>query len=262
MDWGLKGEEPPISARNLIDLGNIRIDDAEMFVGDKRASIVPETIVSDMKFEWLAPSKIRAVTRGGVTDFTAYLPDDATKEIAVLKSYDLDKAKIESSLSYDWSADLGDAVVKADYLSKQLSDFDFNLLLGGLQLEKIAKAEAAGEKDPVVKLGKLKSMSVKIVDHNMLDALFELAALQNGSTAKEIREAAPSFLKIMKLQLSGDNPKTADFIDAIADFIEDGGALEIKAAPKSPVPLSSLAGLKKPDDAAIALGLTVTRTNK
>ncbi|MEZ5922325.1 MAG: hypothetical protein R3C60_13380 [Parvularculaceae bacterium] len=261
LGWGLKGETPPITVRNLVNLGDLRIGNAQSFIGEKRASTAPEIIVSDMDFEWLAPSKVRAAARGVSYDYTAYLPDDAKDEIAVMKAHGLDKAKADSTFSYDWSADRGDAALKSVFTSKALGDFNLDLALAGLELEKISAAEESGRKNAAAELAKIKSFSLLLADHGLLDTIFELAAVENGAKAEDLREAAPSFLKIMKLQIQGDNPRTAGFLDAVADFIEKGGALEIKAAPKSPVALGSLAEMRKPDDAATALSLSVEQKN-
>ena len=109
MEYGLKGEKPPVSATNLIDLGTAHIADAQTFYGGKRVSVAPETDISAMEFTWLLPSKIRAVSRAASFDLTGYVPDEEKDAIAVLKSRGLDRVKADSSLAYDWSAEQGEA---------------------------------------------------------------------------------------------------------------------------------------------------------
>lgn len=261
MKYGLKGEKPPLNNRNLINLGAIHMADAETFIGDKRLSIVPETDISAMEFTWLAPSKIRAVTRGGQFDFTAYVPDTEKEAIEALKSRKLDKVKGDSDFAFDWNADKGWAVLSTGFDSAGFADFDLDVSLDGLELAKIEAGRAAGAAQPVADLARLKSFSLVIKDEQLLDAFYALSALQTGGTAKDMRSATPAMMRFGKLELERDNPRIAGFVDAVAEFLEDGGTLEIRAAPETPVPLEALAAAAAggPDAMAAAINLAVTR---
>lgn len=262
MGYGLKGEKPPISARNLINLGTMRMTDAETFVGEKRVSIVPDTTVSAMEFAWLAPSKIRAVSRGGLYDFTGYVPDTEKEAIAVLKARKLDKVKGDSDFAYDWNPDRGGAVASAGFDSVGFADFDFDVALEGLELKKIEAAREAGAPQPAADLAKLKLLSITIADEEMLDAFYELSALQTGGTAKDVRAATPAMMRLSKIELQRESPRLASYVEAVAEFLEDGGTLEIRAEPETPVPLSAIvaAGRGGPDAISASINLTVTRT--
>ncbi|MFZ5617420.1 MAG: hypothetical protein ACOZAA_08900, partial [Pseudomonadota bacterium] len=261
MAYGLKGEWPPVSARNLINLGTLRITDAETFIGNKRFSLVPETTISAMEFAWLAPSKLRAVTRGGVYDFTAYVDDAEREAIAELESRKLDRVRGDSDFAYDWNADKGGAVLSAGFDSTGLADVDLDLSLKGLELKKIEAARAAGAAQPVADLALLESFSLTIADEQLLDAFYALSALESGGSAKDIRAATPAMMRLGKIELEEDAPRLAGYVDAAAEFLEDGGTLEIRAEPETPVPLktigASVAG--GPDAIADAIDLTVTR---
>lgn len=261
LHYGLLGEKPPITARDLINLGTARLIDAETFVGDKRLSVVPQTDISAMEFSFLAPSKIRAVTRGGIYDFTAYVPDDEKQAIGVLKARKLDAVKGDSDFAYDWNPDKGAAVASAGFDSAGFADFDFDLALEGLELKKIEAARAGGAPRPAADMARLKSFSVVIADEEMLGAFYELSALQTGGTAKDVRAATPAMMRLGKLELERDNPRLASYVDAIADFLEDGGTLDIRAAPETPVPMSAIGVAEQggPDAMAAAVNLTVTR---
>jgi hypothetical protein len=261
MAFGLRGETPPLAARDLIDLGTARLIDTETFIGEKRLSLVPTTEISAIEFDWLAPSKVRAVTRGGVYDFTAYVADDETMALAALKSRKLDKVKADSDFAYDWSADKGGAALSAGFNSVGFADLNFDLTLDGLELAKIEAARSAGSARPVMELGRLKSFSMVIADEDMLDAFFALSAIEAGQTEKEVRAAAPTLMRLAKVEMERKNPRIASYIDALATFVEDGGTLEIKASPATPVPLSALAAAAPagPDAMATAINLTVER---
>ncbi len=259
--YGLKGARPPITARNLINLGTARLVDAETFIGDKRLSIVPDTTISAIEFTWLAPSKIRAVTRGGLYDFTAYVPDTEKEAIGVLKARGLDRVKGDSDLAFDWNADKGDAALSTGFDSAGFADVDFDVALAGLELKKIEAGRAAGAPQPALDLARLKSLSMVIADEEMLDAFYELSALETGGSAKDVRAAAPAMMRIGQMELARESPRLAGYVEAIADFLEDGGTLEIRAAPQAPVPLSAISAAAPagPDAIADAINLTVTR---
>ena len=261
MQYGLKGERPPISARDLIDLGTARLVDTETFFGDKRVSIVPQTDISAMEFDWFAPSKIRAVTRGGLYDFTGYVPDTEEKAIAELKSRKLDRVKADSDLAFDWSAETGAAVFSTGFDSSGLADLDIDVALDGLELKRIEAARLAGARNAASELARLKRFSFVIADEQMLDAFYALSALQTGGEAKDVRAATPALMRLTQLELKRSNPRVASYIDALADFLEDGGTLEVKAEPETPVPLEALgaAAAGGPDAMAAAVNLTVTR---
>lgn len=262
MAYGLKNEEPPVSARNLIDLGTIRLLKTETFIGENRLSSIPETDISAMKFAWLAPSKIRAVTRGGEYDFTAYIPETEKDALAALKSYKLDKVKADSDLAYDWDPDRGGAVFSTGFDSAGFADIGIDFALEGLELKKVAAAHDAGAANPVEELARLKSFTAIVSDETMLDAFYALSALETGGEAKDMRAATPAMMRLAKLELKQKSPKLASYIDAVATFLEDGGTLEVKASPETPVPLSAIGASAAggPDAMAEAINLTVTRS--
>ena len=264
MAYGLTGERPPITARDLIDLGTAKITDAETFIGDKRLSIVPLTEISAMEFTWLAPSKVRAVSRGGLFDLTAYVPDKEEAAIRELKARKLDKVKGDSDFAFDWNADKGAAVLSTGFDSTGLADFDLDIALDGLELKKIDTGRAAGARQPAVDLARLKSFSMVLADEQLLDAFFALSATQSKQSAAELRAAAPTLMRLGKLEVERESPRLAGFIDAVADFNEKGGTLEIKASPETPVPLTAISAAAPggPDAMAAAINLTVVRKPK
>lgn len=261
LDFGLRGEQPPITARNLMDLGTAKLTDVETYVGEKRFSLTPEVDIPALEFAWLAPSKVRAVTRGGVYDFTALVPDKEREAISLLKTRRLDRVRGDSDFAYDWNPDRGGAVLSAGYDSAGFADFDLDLALEGLELKGLEAARAGGAANPAAETARLGRFSLIISDETMLDAFFELSALETGGTAKDVRSAAPAVMRLTRLELQRKNPRTAGFIDAVAAFLEDGGTLEIRAEPETPAPLSVIGdnAARGPDAVAAAINLTVTQ---
>ncbi len=255
LPYGLKDELPPFDAKNLIDLGSATVINAETFVAGKRASIAPKTIVSAMEFTWLAPSKIRAVSNDAQYDYTAYLSDDesAAEALAILQKYGLDSIKGDSEMSYDWSADDGDAVFSTVYKSPVFADFTMDVALEGLSLEAIEASAGAGA-NPVADLAALTKAEIVLDDHTMLDAIFDLAALGGKS---DLRTTTPVTMRFLGLQFAAINPRVPGYIESFAGFIESGGKLTIKAEPEDPIRLNTLS-TQEPPTLPDVLNLTVT----
>jgi len=261
LEYGVKGEKPPMSATNLINLGTIKATNAETYIGDKLLSSVAEADIPVMEFTWLIPSKIRAVTKGGKYDFTAYTPASEEQAIAVLKKHGLDNVDASSSVAWDWDPKKGAADLVTDFKSAGFADFDLSFSLGGLELEKINAAMEAGDEDAVAKFGTFKNFSVTLKDEKLLDTIFDFAALQMGAgTGEDLRTSAPAMVRLSGAQFAQMNPRFSGYIDAVAEFLASGGTLTIEAAPEKPVPLSAIdaAGKAGPQTLPDIVNLNVT----
>ena len=120
----------------------------------------------------------------------------------------------------------------------------------------------AGDEDGVAKLAKFKNFNLKLDDEKLLDVAFAVAALQMNSSAKDLREAAPGMLRLTGMQAAQMNPRISDYVDAVANFISDGGALSINAEPEDAVTFETLAatGQTAPQTLPDVLNLTVTHS--
>lgn len=116
MAYGVKKERPPMSARDLINLGSIRAANAVTYINGRKAMSADEVSVPVMDFVWLAPSKIRSETKGLVYDFTAYANPRETKMLDVLKTHGLDSVKASADFAWDWNPDKGGATLKSAFL--------------------------------------------------------------------------------------------------------------------------------------------------
>jgi hypothetical protein len=264
MSYALKDEKPPLTAKNLINLGSLRAEAIETSISGKRAQSIGEVSFPAMEFTWLIPSKVRGSSKNEVHDFSAYLPASEAEAIAILKKHGLNNVKSSSDAAIDWDSEKGGAGLKSNFDSTGLADTTLSVELAGLELEKINAAMAAGEKDAVLTQGQFKGFGLKIADEKLLDALFELSALQSGQTAADMRAQAPAMVRLMGVQLTQTNPKYGPIVDAIANFLADGGTLEISAKPPAPVPFTTImaAGQSGPDTLPELLGLTATHTKK
>lgn len=262
MQYALRGEEPPVAAKNLISLGEAKALNSETYIGDRRAARAAETTFSATEFSWLAPTKIRSQMRGGEYDFTAYAADNEAAA-NVLRAHGLDKVKATSDLAWDWDAAKGDAAFSMSFDTDGLADLSTRIDLAGLDLAEIRAATEAGDENAAMRLGKLKGLKITLSDEKLLDAMFDLSALDMTESGAELRRQAPMMVRLTGAALIAVNPRMADYVDAVAQFLASGGTLEIAASPREPVPFEALAATAEtsPEAAPDLLNLTVTRTD-
>ena len=264
MSYGLKGEKPPLTATDLISLGGLKVLNSESHVGGRRAARVAETSIDPVEFNWLIPSKVRSQTKGAEYDLTAYMAPEEEDAIAVLQGHGLDKVKGGGDLNWDWSAAQGDAAFSTAFETNSLADFSMSLDLAGMVLEEINDAIEAGEQNAVMKAGSFKRFNMKLVDKKLLDAMFDIAALEQQGTGAELRQSMPQMVRLSGASLAALNPRMMDYVNAVADFLAEGGTLEISAEPSAPVPLEAVAAASEtgPQNVPDLLNLTVTHTEK
>ncbi len=238
--FGLRGEEPPLTAKNLIDLGTMNAADMETFIAGKRASVVKEATISAAEFTWLVPSKIRTDSKGAVFDFTAYVPDTEEAVLNILNEHGLDEVKGDGYMEWVWNADSG--VADLDYVATMdgLADLSMSLGFAGFDLSKMAAAQEDGDSNVALTHGAFKNFSLNITDEKALDAIFALSALQMGASGDDLRLSAPAMIRLSGAQAAQMNPRISDYVDAVANFVAKGGALEINAKPEEPLAFMSL----------------------
>lgn len=260
MGYALKDEKPPLTARNLINLGTMKILDTTAYIDGRKAATTAEATVSAAEFTWLMPSKIRTETKGAMYDFSAYLPPEEEKALEIVKRHGLDNVKASGTFAWDWDANKGGAALKTDFDTQGLADFDFDMAFAGLELEKINKAMEAGQSDAVVEQGAFKSLTMTIADEKLLDAVFDIAGLQMNQSGADLRASAPAMIRLSGAQAAALSPRIADYVSALADFVAEGGSLNIAAKPAEPVTFKALSeiGQTGPQAAPDALNLTVT----
>lgn len=253
--YALQGIAPPTSARQVMDLGSVQVEDAKSYVNGKLFSSTPDARVSAMTFTWLAPSRIVASTPKSTYDFTAYLTEDDKDALATFKEYGLDNVVSASNFAYNWDADRGDASLRSDFQSEGFSALDFSLGLAGLSLDKVDSSKP----NALFNDGALASMDLTIDDEKMLDAIFAVAALQTGGAPGDLRKSAGAVMRVGGMQFMLSNPKFVEYINAAAAFVEEGGRLNVTAAPKTPVPFSAFQGVDMLETPKL-LNITVERS--
>ncbi|MEM8772069.1 MAG: hypothetical protein AAGD92_10510 [Pseudomonadota bacterium] len=261
MDFGLKGDEPPVSARNLMDLGTMKATGMTSYVNDRPLFIAEEVSLSAAEFAWLIPSKIRMDTKNATYDFTAYVADENAPAYDVLKAQGLDNVKGAGFAEWTWNPDRGGARLQYNAESEGLADFSMAFDLGGMKLSDIGEAIENDVDNPIAQTASFKSMSFKIDDEKALDAIFALSALQMGGTGEDLRQSAPALLRLSGAQFVQGIPRAQGYLSAFADFIAEGGSLEISANPEEPLDLQAVqASAVAPQALPDVLNLTVTHS--
>lgn len=258
--WAVKGEKPPTTERDLMDLGTMKAVKMESFVNGKLAATVAEATISAAEFTWLAPSNIRVDSKGAVYDFTAYVPPTEEAAIKVLKDHGLDKVKGDGSASWVWNDKSGAADFSYVANMDKLLNLNASMGFSNLKLAEISAAMEEGDGDAVLANGAFKAFSLKIKDEKALDAVFSLAALQMGGTGEDLRMSVPAMIRLSGAQAAQMNPRISGYVNALADFVAKGGSLEIAAAPAEPVAFTALqaTGMTAPQTLPDVIDLKVT----
>lgn len=258
--WGLRDEEPPMTAENLIDLGTFKAGDMTSYIGGKRVASVKEFTMSAAEFTWVIPSNIRMDTKGAFYDLTAYIGEGEEEALKILTENGLDNVKGDGYAEWRWNGDDGDA--RLDYVvnTDGLADFSLQTSFSGLKLNEMAAAQEAGEDDAFLRLGQFDSFSFELADEVALDVVFAFSALQMGGTGDDLRQSVPAMIRISGMQAAQLNPRIGDYVNALADFVGKGGSLKIEAAPDEPI---GFAGLQEtsstaPQTLPDVLDLTIT----
>ncbi len=261
LSWGLKGEAPPMTERDLIDLGTMKATDMETFIEGRRLMAVEEATISAAEFTWLIPSKIRTDTKGGVYDFTAYVPETEETAVEVLKRHGLDHVEGDGYAEWKWNPDSGAGAFVYAVNADSAANISMGLILSGLKLDEASEAMANGEDNPLAALGAFDSFFMKLEDKKALDAIFDLSALQMGGSGKDLRQSTPAMIRISGMQMAQFNPRISDYIDAAANFVAKGGTLEITAKPAEPISFFELeSSSAAPQSLPDVLDLKVTHT--
>jgi len=260
MEYGLKEEEPPVTAKNLLSLGSLEVNDVESYVNGKLAYKSDKTTLSAEESTWLIPSKIRAESVGDVYNFQAYVPEGEEELMKLVKDNGLDSVKSSSSLAWDWDSKKGAAALKTNMDTSGFADFAMSFSLDGLEIEKIKTAMDAGDEKAIESLALFKGFNLTLKDEKLLDTIFAVAGMQMGQSGADLRASAPAMLRLSGVQVAQMNPRFSDYVDAMATFLSDGGTLEINAQPKSPVPLAAIAqaGEASPQTLPDVIDLNIT----
>ncbi len=258
MPFALTGETPPTSARDLMDFGTIAVRGSETYVNGALFSSMPLGEVTALEFDWVAPSRIRGRAEDVFYDFTALYGPEDVEEREFLTSLALNGVEADTELSYDWDARTGEARLDAGSVADGFISSRMDLELVDMKLSALSPEDAANGFDGLTAGASLARFNAAFVDETALDAVFGLIGLEGGLGAKNARSTVTTLLSFAGMQAGFVNPKIGDYVEALVDFIDDGGTLTIAAEPETPVPLTLIEDLEAAE-LPTRLNLTITQ---
>ncbi len=263
LEYGLKDEKPAYTAKDLVRLGSIEASNMETLVNGEVVYTAEKASLTADESAWLIPTKVRGATENAVYNFKAYVPQGEEALQKIVDANGLDEVRSASDLAWDWNAEKGGAAFSTSFEMDGLADIALGFDLGGLQIEKLAAMIEAGEENPVGALGLFERFNLTLEDEKMLDVIFDIAALQmGGGTGADVRQSAPAMVRLSSAQAASINPKFGDYANAFAAFLEEGGTLEVNAAPSEPVALAAIAEAGEAGPGALPDVINLTVTHK
>ncbi len=296
-----KGALPPASETDLMSLGVWRVLGERQTFGGRELSYTREATADMSKFHWLIPTDVRFSADGGrynMGGLFAYVEEMAragggesaagaeqmAQFAAALKETGLDVVPFEFEMTGTWDPQNGATASRLTIESETMGDwrqsFDGALPdFEGVKAMLPAEGEAVdwpGAMAALVQDAALRSASLELEDRGGLDKGFALAvavaklAPEDDAGAAMLRNADPADLRIssaamMRMaapQAAQAFPPAAGYIAAVADFVQKGGLLRIKAEPPAPFTMALVESEAEAIDAnpgrvAELLGLTV-----
>lgn len=261
LEYGLKGEMPPMSAKNLLRLGKGEMLGFEQYIGDKKLLTAKSSTFEMDKFTWLVPNLISTDVKDATYDLTAYVPSDQEELLGIMTKHGLDNVKGEGEFVWNYDDKAGTAKLDYNGTTDKFADFSMTMDAGALKYDEIASLVEAEDQAGLAGLGQFKNFNLKLTDKNLLNMAYDIAALQMGAgSGDDLRQSAPAMLRLSSGQVTAINPIFQDYVSALATFLGEGGTLEISANPDEAIPFMQLGivGQTAPQTLPDVLGLTVT----
>ena len=241
--WSLKDEDAPTTQRDLIDLGTFEAINAVSVINGKQFAFIKETKLAAASFIWMMPSDIRLTTKDAIYDFTAYIQDEEDPAHAILTANGLNEVTGDGIASWKWDDKSGAGAFAYEANTTGLADLALSIDVSDVTLNALAAAAKIESDTPV---GALKNFNLAVKDEALLDTIFEISALQTGGNAATLRNAAPAMLRLSALELATYGPEYPRYVNAVADFISEGGLLTISAEPEEPLAFTALQSIDDP----------------
>ncbi|GEM_PF-3816755 len=279
LEWLARWELPPITETDLIDLG------ASTTLGFKESwNGVPVQAMERMEvgaydFYWLVPANLQgrydgwSFAVGAMMDLfmsetgAGMTPEAGAQEFlkfrSAISSLGLDTVDTNGDFSWNWNGENGVLNAGANGEVVSLYSDAVSVGLDGPSLAEWAAfgPDAFGENAAFLNEVALTGFSYSITDVSLLDKLFALAAEETGGTAADLRQSAPAMIRMSAAQAAQVDPRIAQYAEALASFIEQGGTIEINLQPAAPVPLSVFQSQDMtPPELLDMLNLTIVHT--
>lgn len=257
-----RGESPPPKEANLMSLGVWESENERYTMGGQPFYSLDYAKTDLTKFRWFLPTSITSTARnlsydlGGIMKFSASAAPQAEgaaelqNMIALLEKHGFSKITASGDTTYDWSPETGAAKLVTKNDMKTLGRVDLDAGAGFPTFKEFAGLHPKkGEALDMAKLSalfadaSLANASLTVADKGVLARGFALAAdlqaAQAGAPAGSIKGTELRAAAAFSMRSLGAAPTPlAPVYAAIADFVADGGVLNLAASPASPIPLS------------------------
>lgn len=258
-----RGEAPPPKETNLMSLGVWESHDERYTFNGQPFYSLEHGRTDLSKFNWFLPTEIRTTVRNYSYDFGALLrfaqsaappSDDGAQNLStvvnLLDKHGLSRIVASGDFAYRWAPTTGAATIESKNDMKSLGRIDFETSAGFPKFKDFAALHPKkGESVDAAKVSALFSgttltgASITTVDAGMLPRLFAFAAdMQSAQMGAKPGAIKPDELRAgaaFSLRTLGAAPSPlAPVYLALAEFIAEGGTLNLSATPAAPIPLS------------------------
>lgn len=250
----IDGEQVGMSDVGLMSLGTIKARKIDTYVGDRLASRVDEQIIAMEDFVGVVPTAFTASARGVVLDITAYADAEDEAAAALLKSRKLDHVNASNRFEWRWDAAKGAASLRADMDVERLAKYAFKLDVSGVDASAMAEARRSGAPSDFGAFGALQGFTLRVEERSLFDTLAALTALRTGESPAAVRKQLIDSMGVLAASADKLDPRYKQLFESVAGFVEEGGVLEVAAAPQAPVAFADLGG----DPGALARNIDLT----
>jgi hypothetical protein len=261
-DYWSRGESPPPKEADLLSLGVWESRNERYTIGGQPLYSLDYARTDLSKFRWFLPTQIRSTVSnlsydiGGLLRFSQSTAPQAEgaqnipQMISLLEKHGFSTMRASGDFVYDWAPATGVAGITSNNELKTLGRIDFETSAGLPTFKEFSTLHPKrGESFDMTKLSQLladttlQRGALTIADAGMLPRMFALAAdmqsLQMGGAPGAIKPEELRAGAAFSLRSLGAAPTPlAPVYAAIADFVADGGTLDLAVSPAAPIPLS------------------------
>jgi len=289
-----RGEWPPRTEADLLSLGRLASFNTSMSLNDAKLYTSAEEVFDAREFHWFIPTKLSLTAKDVSYDVGAFVQyvsafdpsfaANGAQVMDVLARNGFQNITYDSNFLWDWNAQSGAAKVGGAIDLESLFSFDLKYEgalptfkgVSDLVPDNIEQTDGAAIGALFEKASTLKLVDISIVDNGGLEKSFglaaELAALQPSDpntpnpmanmTPEGLRSMAAAGAYMLADQAAAQVPSAKPLITPLAAFLEKGGRVKITVAPRTPVPVATLAnsvatGETSPDAAIEQLNIKV-----
>ena len=262
LDYWSRGESPPPKETNLLSLGVWESENERYTIGGAPFYSLDNAKSDLSKFRWFLPTQMTSRVKnlsydiGGLMSFSANAAPqgegaaDIRNLVSLLEKHGFSKISGSGDFTYDWAPDTGAARIVSSNDIVTLGRVDLEAGAGLPTFKAFASLHPKkGEAFDMARLStlfaeaSLANASITVADKGVLARGFALAAdlqaAQAGAPAGSIKGPELRAAAAFSMRSLGAAPTPlAPVYAAVADFIADGGVLNLAATPASPIPLS------------------------